>query len=1397
MGMISSHIRSMITDSGFERLESLSEKQYREGRKDRWPAEIFRTDFITAMKIADNQMLPEGQHYELVDTWRQEWEKGVQVPIKPQEYPSSGFRKKDVSKKGKRCNTFSLPNHRITLNSPELCDQMEQPAGCVYDLDDLDVNWLQEIKAFSQRSGGDIDECIMEKSMTLFEKKCFDNMVQAVATRKGLSIEYDDSTTCDVCLSPDTEDSNEIVFCDACNMCVHQACYGISDIPSGTWLCRPCSRGVLSPPCVICPNKGGAMKRVKNSFEWIHVICAWWVPEVKIEDIEAVEQVTVDKIPASRKNLCCTLCRQKVGACIQCSVKRCVAAYHVTCAVKEGLEMKTLMLQEKDDVQHISFCKRHCIPQPSDKSTQRASTMLENQRMHELQILQEEFFKLVDLRNAARELRVTRNIAAKLFYYWILKRKASENKPLVPLTAEQQEKLSGKQGLFLIQEQIHVEMERYGRLRQDLERLRNLCYLIIRRERTKREVHRVSQEIFNKQDIILDTEKSVISEHDYNMFASGSKLMRFTRFPHYRTDGPPYFEHLHEDEIQEYDAAAHIDIEVEQSGCDPSSVNSSFGKLLTFDGYENKSSVNVSATNTILTGNAISAMADRCREGNQTVNLTSTMLAGSTISNTSPITATKVKQHHSDILTDYAQSFSETKQVPDECCKGIQNTIFEVSHIPEKVDVRGGTSVESAMFTNREIQSIAALGEMPGSFKQSESDTNQLNFLQNYASPPGSIAQRSFNEPGMSSGCSHKYDCSCKPCITIEANDDNSVTEMVSLGIKPSFKHGRKRRLADVTSKKLLCRSISLKQAPFESYEARTKASHQNLILNRVQPPTANTHLGSIRQLDNNAPNAFKCSTLPTSKSSMDGELQVMNNSSSFTIRKASTDLPSPTEKELGENYNHESVFLPNEVRKPSVVFVSDTDPCSGIGLSENRCSVLSISTPSVDTINYSDASQVVQHVSEEENMQGVITSSLRSPNSISFHASSNENFTIVSENGEECADVIDESPTIYPKVDFKNRTRYEKSLSDILPCGYEYHNNEYMEKADPTEIKTYHEDRALAFGTDKPSQSFKIKKSADFAYHDSIRSDIILKQSLPEGICESTTDTQMCHESPTSCSESILADSFGFLNANSSHVHSCDGKRQQPEDLAVRCSGSILPKASCLSFDISLRHLNEKTRTDRAALYSSDAVKSPFVLLNEVTHLKGAKLHSDHEMLHSSSPGYRRLSNIQIPSLTRSVIDDLTACPQRLTWGHTQLMMMQPNEQPSSSKREARTQKTVSETSTKIKIAASMPESESAFESLRLQDTGRIKVRPLGFVKSTPPDFQFGHLSTKQCSTPPELKTLSKSAILKVGYEDPVDQTGNDKNVTEHVINPTRLTRARAKSLGLQQYSSDDLVAV
>jgi hypothetical protein len=63
----------------------------------------------------------------------------------------------------------------------------------------------------------------------------------------------DDAVVCDICLLPDADDANEMVFCERCNCCVHQNCYGIPTVPSGTWLCKPCSI-LRRPACILCPK---------------------------------------------------------------------------------------------------------------------------------------------------------------------------------------------------------------------------------------------------------------------------------------------------------------------------------------------------------------------------------------------------------------------------------------------------------------------------------------------------------------------------------------------------------------------------------------------------------------------------------------------------------------------------------------------------------------------------------------------------------------------------------------------------------------------------------------------------------------------------------------------------------------------------------------------------------------------------------------------------------------------------------------------------------------------------------------------------------------------------------------------------------------------------------------
>ena len=80
-----------------------------------------------------------------------------------------------------------------------------------------------------------------------------------------------------------------------------QACYGITTIPSGSWLCRTCTLGI-KPPCELCPNKGGAMKSTRTGTKWAHVSCALWIPEVSIGDVEKMEPITkISSIPVRRR----------------------------------------------------------------------------------------------------------------------------------------------------------------------------------------------------------------------------------------------------------------------------------------------------------------------------------------------------------------------------------------------------------------------------------------------------------------------------------------------------------------------------------------------------------------------------------------------------------------------------------------------------------------------------------------------------------------------------------------------------------------------------------------------------------------------------------------------------------------------------------------------------------------------------------------------------------------------------------------------------------------------------------------------------------------------------------------------------------------------------------------
>ncbi|TRY73584.1 hypothetical protein TCAL_03368, partial [Tigriopus californicus] len=481
---------------------------------------LFRKDLISAMKLPDNEPLTSDDYWIVTDTWKQEWEKGVQVPVKPENLPEP--RVSTIDHPPHSANRFQFPRKLLCMNrsgvyTPETHQitpmALRAEQVCSYDLDDMDQRWMSAFNGERALMGSTtINELEMEKTMEELERQCFDKIHSTLKSNEEAD-EQDDSVICDVCRSPDSEDANEMVFCDQCNICVHQACYGITSIPSGQWHCRTCSLGI-KPKCELCPNRGGAMKATKTGQKWAHVSCALWIPEVSIGCVEKMEPITkISSIPASRWNLICVLCKEKVGSCIQCSVKTCKIAYHVTCAFKRGLEMRAIIEDEnaEDGVKLRSYCQKHSLNQKrrdsedsddDEKGKKKHLTAEERSALRREKIfkIEAEFYKQVDLKVAVRNLDLDSDIVDFIYRYWLLKRKANGNKALLVVRSE------GRDLLSTNQETEREKMKKFVALRQDLERVRNLCYMVSRREKLQRSFVKLREQILAKQLALLADE---------------------------------------------------------------------------------------------------------------------------------------------------------------------------------------------------------------------------------------------------------------------------------------------------------------------------------------------------------------------------------------------------------------------------------------------------------------------------------------------------------------------------------------------------------------------------------------------------------------------------------------------------------------------------------------------------------------------------------------------------------------------------------------------------------------------------------------------------------------------------------------------------------------------------
>uniref|UniRef100_A0A8C7GKL6 Bromodomain and PHD finger containing 1 n=1 Tax=Oncorhynchus kisutch TaxID=8019 RepID=A0A8C7GKL6_ONCKI len=418
-----------------------------------------------------------------------------------------------------------------------------------YDIDEEDYIWL-DIMNDKRRSDGvtPIPQEVFEYLMDRLEKESYFES----HNKTDPSALIDEDAVCCICNDGECQNSNVILFCDMCNLAVHQECYGVPYIPEGQWLCRRClqspSRAV---DCALCPNKGGAFKQTDDA-RWAHVVCALWIPEVCFANTVFLEPIdSIEHIPPARWKLTCYICKQRgSGACIQCHKANCYTAFHVTCAQQAGLYMKMEPVRETGangtsfSVRKTAYCDIHTPPglarplggvggasmgsshsegeleeddEPSighDDDTKGWSSERAKRAKAKSRLKMKRARKiLAEKRNAApvvsvpcipphRLSKITSNLTVprksqfmqRLHSYWTLKRQSRNGVPLLRrlqthLQSQRNTEQDSEENNLALKEQLKA----WQRLRHDLERARLLVELIRKREKLKRETIKVQQ----------------------------------------------------------------------------------------------------------------------------------------------------------------------------------------------------------------------------------------------------------------------------------------------------------------------------------------------------------------------------------------------------------------------------------------------------------------------------------------------------------------------------------------------------------------------------------------------------------------------------------------------------------------------------------------------------------------------------------------------------------------------------------------------------------------------------------------------------------------------------------------------------------------------------------------
>lgn len=238
-----------------------------------------------------------------------------------------------------------------------------------YSIDDEDMQWLADQRIPET----ELDEEAMELLLDVLEKESFRQLEFRQINARVVPVEPveekldEDDEPCSACGGKDWDEENLILFCDGCNMPIHQACQDLSSVPDDDWYCDTCvyRMGLLKQPaknsivkrnagasssqkqtpfidfsiqipCIICNMvDGGPMKKTHLPGRFAHLVCSLMHPDVWFEN----DQANVSRVISGRnKNTPCSVCGHP-GGLVKCSQRGCNVQYHVMCARENGQQL--------------------------------------------------------------------------------------------------------------------------------------------------------------------------------------------------------------------------------------------------------------------------------------------------------------------------------------------------------------------------------------------------------------------------------------------------------------------------------------------------------------------------------------------------------------------------------------------------------------------------------------------------------------------------------------------------------------------------------------------------------------------------------------------------------------------------------------------------------------------------------------------------------------------------------------------------------------------------------------------------------------------------------------------------------------------------------------------------